>query len=354
MAPHAEVDVDHVVSGLKVQDEVANLVTVSIGKIMQCDKTAEESLLEASKDLGFFYLDVRDHTSREVTKQIEIATASALQFYGLPQSEKSTWEVNKDHVAGEEIIGGYKPAGVQTGSVAGKGDGFEGFLIFEHALRNAARDKPVNLPKAFQEQREVIEATNQSLGDIGRVLLDSLSRSLNLTDEQNLARHHRKGHASPTALGLLKYLPYGPESEEVGHVPHTDIGSLSMVFSDVGGLQVYHPGKKAWVFIPPKPGHTVCNIGDSAEFLSKNVLRSSLHRVIPHPAATGKSKLTVVYLMRPETDTVFVDREGKEWRSVDWHNMKNRLFAEDLESQASNLALTGRLGHDDLWDEDTN
>lgn len=95
----------------------------------------------------------------------------------------------------------------------------------------------------------------------------------------------------------------------------------------------------------------MCNIGDSAEFLSRNLLRSSLHRVIPHPAEKGKSKLTVVYLMRPETDTVFVDREGKKWRSVDWHNMKNRLFAEDLESQASNLALTGRLGHDDLWDE---
>ncbi|KAJ3962694.1 hypothetical protein N0V92_000588 [Colletotrichum tropicale] len=354
MAPHAEIDVDHVVRNSEVHSQDADLVTISIGKIMECDKTAEESLLNASKDLGFFYLDVRDHPSREVMKQIEIAASTALQFYDLPQSQKSTWEVNKDHVSGEEIIGGYKPAGIQTGSVAGKGDGFEGFLIFEHALMNAARDKPANLPKEFQGRREVLEATNETLGDIGRVLLDSLSRSLNLQGKQNLSEHHRKGQASPTALGLLKYLPYEPQSEEVGHVSHTDIGSLSMVFSDVGGLQVYHPGKKAWMFIPPKQGHTVCNIGDSAEFLSKNVLRSSLHRVIPHPAEKGKSKLTVVYLMRPETDTVFVDREGKEWRSVDWHNMKNRLFADDLESQASNLALTGRLGHDDLWDEKIN
>jgi isopenicillin N synthase-like dioxygenase len=223
--------------------------------------------------------------------------------------------------------------------------------IFEHALHNAPRDKPANLPKEFQQRREALEGLNHTLGDIGRVILDSLSRSLNLDDKKNLAKHHRKGYASTTALGLLKYLPYEPQSEEVGHVSHTDIGSLSMVFSDVGGLQVYHPGKKAWTFIPPKPGHTVCNIGDSVEFLSKNLLRSSLHRVIPHPAEKGKSKLTVVYLMRPETDTVLVDREGKEWRSVDWHNMKNRLFTEDLESQASNLALTGRLGHDDLWDE---
>lgn len=140
-------------------------------------------------------------------------------------------------------------------------------------------------------------------------------------------------------------------ADKVGHIPHTDIGSLSMVFSDVSGLQVYHPREKAWMFIEPRTGHMVCNIGDSVEFLSRNVLRSSLHRVIPHPAHKDKVKLTVVYLMRPETDTVFVDRNGQEWRSVDWHNRKNRLFAEEMASQAGNNTLSGRSISDDLWDE---
>lgn len=92
----------------------------------------------------------------------------------------------------------------------------------------------------------------------------------------------------------------------------------------------------------------VCNIGDSIEFLSENLLRLSLHRVTPYPAEAGKVKLIVVYLMRSETDAVFVDREGKQWKSVDWHNMKQRLFAKDLEAQKINLGLTGRLGHGDL------
>lgn len=61
-------------------------------------------------------------------------------------------------------------------------------------------------------------------------------------------------------------------------------------------------------------------------------------------------KLIVVYVMRPETDAVFVDREGKQWKSVDWRNMEQRLFAKDLEAQKTNLALTGGLGHSDLWD----
>lgn len=93
----------------------------------------------------------------------------------------------------------------------------------------------------------------------------------------------------------------------------------------------------------------VCNIGDSVEFLSDNLLRSSLHRVTPYPAEAGKVKLTVVYRMRPETDAVFfVDREGKQWKSVDWHIMEQRLFVKDLEGKKINLALTGGLGHNDL------
>lgn len=92
----------------------------------------------------------------------------------------------------------------------------------------------------------------------------------------------------------------------------------------------------------------ICNIGDSGEFLSGNVLRLSSRRVTPFPAEAGKVKLIVVYIMRLETDAVFVDREGKQWKSVDWHNMKQRLFAKDLEAQKINLGLTGRLGHDDL------
>lgn len=101
------------------------------------------------------------------------------------------------------------------------------------------------------------------------------------------------------------------------------------------------------MYIQAREGCMVCNIGDSVEFLSDNILRLSVHRVTPFPAEAGTVKLIVVYLMRL-TDAVFVDREGKQWKSVDWRNMKQRSFAKDLEAQKINLALTGRLGHDDL------
>lgn len=113
-----------------------------------------------------------------------------------------------------------------------------------------------------------IEATNESLGDICHTILESLSQSLHLNPTKNLAAHDRKGQAIPTVLGLLKDLPYKVQIQghTVGHVPHTDIGSLSKVFSDVPGLQVYDPGKDSWMYIPPREGCMVCNIGDFVEF----------------------------------------------------------------------------------------
>lgn len=53
-----------------------------------------------------------------------------------------------------------------------------------------------------------IEATNESLGDISRTILESLSQSLHLDPTKNLTAHHRKGQVSPIALDILKYLPY--------------------------------------------------------------------------------------------------------------------------------------------------
>lgn len=86
--------------------EDASLVTISYEKLLARDKDTDGTLLRASADLGFFYLDIRNHPSAQATKQITQVTATALEFYSEPQEEKSRWEVNKDHVAGEEIVCG--------------------------------------------------------------------------------------------------------------------------------------------------------------------------------------------------------------------------------------------------------
>jgi isopenicillin N synthase-like dioxygenase len=155
---------------------------------------------------------------------------------------------------------------------------------------------------------------------------------------------HRKCELSTTGLGLLKYLPYGSIDANIGHITHNDLGTLAIVFFNKGGLQVFMPGLEDWRYIAPKPGNAIVNVGDSLTALSKGALRSCLHRVVPPPDAWDQTKFSLVYLMRPEYDTVFTTSDGKKWRSLDWHNRKfTVLRATDL-VQSQDSDLTGCHG----------
>lgn len=95
----------------------------------------------------------------------------------------------------------YKPAENQTGSVAGK----KRCLVCSSKMLSPVplvRDMSMG-PASFSR----IEATNESLGDIGRTILESLSQSLHLDPTKNLAAHHRKGQVSPIALRFNQISP---------------------------------------------------------------------------------------------------------------------------------------------------
>ncbi|PKY04607.1 putative gibberellin 3-beta hydroxylase [Aspergillus campestris IBT 28561] len=311
------------------------LTTISAAKLLGNDPQTQKDLLEACKDLGFFYLDCRDHPSSPVLSLVAEMASTALDFYDLPESIKEN----------------YKPAGKQEGAVKGKKDGWEGIILMEHPLAQIPPEDPMPGPPVIQNARGLIEATQDQLGEMSRAIVDSLSRSLHMTGDQSLGRHHRKGCPAPTDLEILKYLPYVPGSEKVGHIPHTDLGSVSMVFSDVGGLQVFHPLRKEWMFVPPRPGHAVCNLGDAMEFLSGNVLRSSLHRVIPYTQDPGKIKLSIIHFLRPSEHTKIVSPDGKEWTVAEWNTMKHKLLHEGGEMQKNLSIITRREGQDDFWRE---
>jgi isopenicillin N synthase-like dioxygenase len=205
-------------------------------------------------------------------------------------------------------------------------------------------------PGPLQTNGDFMQTNINALRDISHAILDSLSQSLGLTGKSHLASTHRAGEASTTALGLLKYLPYGTATDVgVGHIAHTDAGSLSFVFTDVAGLQVAMPGTDEWTYILPRDSHAIVNVGDSLHFLSQGRLKSSLHRVVPHPDALNRIKYTIVYLVRPETDAVFIDGDGKEVKSKDWYLKKFEAFGKGEVDQSHSSLLTGRNNYDGRW-----
>lgn len=116
--------------------------------------------------------------------------------------------------------------------------------------------------------------------------------------------------------------PYNPDRARAGE--HTDFGSLTLLFNWLGGLQIRLPpgiegesplpgsepridadagGEGEWVWVPPRPGCCVVNLGDALVILTAGLLRSNIHRVVPPPSAQAHlTRLSLVYFCRPEDD----------------------------------------------------
>ncbi|KAL3419545.1 2og-fe oxygenase family protein [Phlyctema vagabunda] len=326
----------------------ASLPIIELSKLRDGDPATNSSLLAACQEVGFFYLDLRSSYSQAILQQVEDLIRTTQKVFDLPVEEKSKY-VTENY--GDSKIHGYRGLGLSTGPVEGKKDGFESYMISEMGLFGLDEGSmPFAGPEPIQSAKPVLTKFIGSLHETALVILSSLYKSLAMEDILPFEDCHRQNRSSATGLGLLRYLPLDCNEERVGHIAHTDAGSLSMVFSHVAGLQVLMPDD-TWEFAIPRPGHTIVNVGDTLTFLSKGKLRSSLHRVVPHPDAVTRTKYTVVYLLRPELTTKFRDSEGKEWTAIGWHNRKFNLFrhapaAEMLESST----LTGRKHYIGYWE----
>lgn len=84
---------------------------------------------------------------------------------------------------------------------------------------------------------------------------------------------------------------------------HTDIGSITLLFNVVGGLQILPAGQENkmanWRYVKPEPGCIIVNIGDTLVEWTGGVLRSSLHRVVTPPGEQALvPRQSVAYLAR--------------------------------------------------------
>jgi isopenicillin N synthase-like dioxygenase len=162
---------------------------------------------------------------------------------------------------------------------------------------------------------------------IGLNLLKGLDQSNSRAkgEEGFFTSKHRPSEPSTTCLLLLRYATLDVGIPQTGLAPHTDVGTLTILFSDKKGLQARHPLTHEWRYLDPKEGCAVINVGDSLRFLSEKGFQSALHRVVPSADATIDNRFSCAYFLRPELDAEF-DAEGQHWKSIDWHLRKYKSY----------------------------
>ncbi|KAL4915958.1 hypothetical protein BDW62DRAFT_212265 [Aspergillus aurantiobrunneus] len=306
----------------------AQLNSISLTSLLDGNADAVNNLVAACKTNGFFYLDFRDASTSKTLKQVDELVDVGNSVFKLPLEEKEAYSTEK-HLPSR--LQGYKRAGCSVGLFAEKKGGYESFSIHNNGFFG---DDILQLPRAFQETLPLVKAFMSQVHGYTECILSILSKALGLP--YDLKDCHRKDKPSSANIVLLKYFPWSSDSARVGNTAHTDMGTLTVVFTQSEGLQALLPG----------PSGT--DNGHSLRFLSKGALVSSLHRVVPPPLphAPGQDKFSCIYFLRPEFDAKFIDNSGRQINSVEWHSQKYSLFREaSLDPKEHGAMLTGRKGY---------
>lgn len=79
---------------------------------------------------------------------------------------------------------------------------------------------------------------------ITKTILSALSTGTGLTGNARFENSHRNHRPSTSTLAMMHYIPSDPVTDKnIGHQKHTDISSLTLLFSEQWGLQIRPPGK---------------------------------------------------------------------------------------------------------------
>ena len=136
------------------------------------------------------------------------------------------------------------------------------------------------------------------------LIMNQLDEHLHLPTG-TLASLQRLDRPSRSQLRMLRYPPQPEGDRRTAFLGHTDLGTLTILFNVIGGLQILPPGLDArdenWRYVKPVPGCAILNLGDAMVEWTGGILRSNLHRVYFAPRVQAEhERYSLAYAIRPE------------------------------------------------------
>ncbi|KUI70439.1 Naringenin,2-oxoglutarate 3-dioxygenase [Cytospora mali] len=320
---------------------VAQLQAFSFQKLLSQDADEIARLLAAGETDGFFYLDLTAPESRGLWDDYQKVLSIMAAFFDQPLGEKLPFAYGSD-------VQGYKPIGTQTGATEHSRDGFETIRVAMDGLERT--DEP--LPPALLNQKALFNDFITKTRFHVKAILAAFSTALGLEGDARYEASHPDDKPSNSSMTFHRYPRRDTrDTSNVGHNKHTDISSIAFLFAQQWGLQVpasATAGPDEWVWVQPRPGHAICNIGDSLRFLSGMRLRSVLHRVVPVAEMETSHRYSIAYFTRPAHGTMFRDSEGRMIACDEWFSHKFDVYRASHAEQRMNTILTGGMESEEI------
>ncbi|KAI9685954.1 MAG: hypothetical protein M1820_010709 [Bogoriella megaspora] len=324
------------------------LKVVNLQALLDDDQQERDKLFAAVKDEGFFYLDFRHvEGSSIILELLEDMFRFQEELFSLPDDQKTKYDVD---TLSYMKLNGYKPKGRNKGGVENR-DGFESWAIPKDGALGISNEQ-FSRPDMIDANMGLVQGFMKHMLTATGTIHASLSKALALDVGQRFEDYHRAAKASPCLLRMLKYHPQPIEERGPPQTPHTDLGSLTILFTKQPGLQVLPKGAHEWAFVEPKSGHAIVNVGDGLSMMTNGLFQSCLHRVSPLPDQSMQTRYSIAYLQRAEAHTRLtgLDSPAIPNRSSDsavetsgeWLDKKFRMLRAKTHSEDNEWILTGR------------
>ncbi|KAJ7581159.1 Clavaminate synthase-like protein [Mycena floridula] len=278
--------------------EWADLVTLDFDlyKTAEGKKELANTLIEALRDKGFFYVKNFSISQERVNRQFALGNA----FYELPLEEKEKFTAQGLDQGG---FNGYVPAGRRIIDPAtGLRDKVE---IYNIPKFNG--DFVHNHPAVIEENLAEVEEFARDLhSEVLDPLLVLLAIALELPEDY-FTKIHKYQVKSEDHLRYMKYSKRSPEENakiDNWVRGHTDLGSFTLLFRQpVAGLQIRYHSTNEWKWVKPLDATLTVNACDALQLLTGGYVKSTIHRVaIPPKDQQHVDRLGLLYFSRPNND----------------------------------------------------
>ncbi|KAI1128978.1 Clavaminate synthase-like protein [Nemania abortiva] len=298
------------------------LETISLAKLLvDKDPAEEERVFEACKGRGFFYLELAGCEAGDTIVQgADRVAAVAEDVFKLPLEEKLTYQFSM----GSGSLDGYKFAGATLADKSGTRDTAEFFNVGKNEMIVPEDQMKKKWPEVIMASKPLFKDYIEAAHGIGLSILGILANKMGV-DPAEFNKRHRIEEQSGDHVRLTRGPPRDKEElPEIQTPSHTDFGTITILMNWLGGLQVWsESARKAellnhepdvpgeWLWVKPKKGCAIINLGDAAVKFTNGVLCAGRHRVIPAPGVQGKyPRYSVVYFVRPENAAIMKQLRG--------------------------------------------